>query len=818
MRIKPLRISDNVSTGYLHQIHNLNSKNFVLISKYSSIYQFELKTLTLVKKSPLLHPNFIASNLININHRTFVTLNCTIHVLDFFVPLTRLKVFNKPISNMIRFEKKIFLFSELGQEGYILDIWTLNFLKSIKPRSKILSLAKSGLCIKHNLIFFYTGNREIEIWDINLLKNICTLNFSVFIDLKKFYLFYNKNRVFLYLGKNLLYICDFKNKSKSKFYRNKKFENLENFIVINSQPEIFFIYSKKNFYWIKKKEIGNCSFQGHVGKINFIGLINQKLFLTNGFYDNIIAIHYFDKKKMNFKLIKRKLGRNHPIHKNFSFKLGKNEEIIKNRFKNINSRNLKKYKKIGGTMKSKKPNKLLDGSKSLYKNIAEVEPNQIFVKRELYNSNYYKIIVFFFRDPKIWIGTLLGGKQSIEFFNPVKNEKNLYNISCLCISKKFEIALIGFENNSISLLCINQRKFFFHGKNHDFFDPKFRCKINFCELDSSETLFLTYCSHGIFNLWSLIVLKIKKTLILKGLNQVKWSKKRDLISVSAIFHKIFVIIPQKFYVVRVLSGHFGKIKDLLFIQKDRYLISSSVDKTIKIWDLLENICSDTIKFTFSPTKLSSGKNSSEFYVSNENTIEIGKWGISFKKTIELNFPIKKNLVKKEKNFRFFSDNIVFCQGFLNKKISINKEKTKNKNCNYEQKFLLREKYIHQQKRFFSKNFSDPKNKLNLDLEIYHFFIKKTKKLLLSRINSFELMIENKTICKNNFRMFAIKLKKEVILLSLLINEYFQEVLNLEKIRKKLYSLQILSGFCRFFNFDFFCKIYQRLPIDLIDLY
>ena len=91
-------------------------------------------------------------------------------------------------------------------------------------------------------------------------------------------------------------------------------------------------------------------------------------------------------------------------------------------------------------MKSKKPNKLLDGSKSLYKNIAEVEPNQIFVKRELYNSNYYKIIVFFFRDPKIWIGTLLGGKQSIEFFNPVKNEKNLYNISCLCISKKFEIA------------------------------------------------------------------------------------------------------------------------------------------------------------------------------------------------------------------------------------------------------------------------------------------------------------------------------------------------------------------------------------------
>lgn len=740
-----------------------------------------------------------------IKNRTFATINCTLHVLDFSIPITRIKIFNYSISNMIRFTNNIFLFSQLEQKGFVVNAWTLCTVKLLEPGSKILFLSKSNTPLKKNLILFYSTDGIVEIWNIDIAKKICSLSFDLIFDDEKFFLTHDKDNIFINFQQRKLFIYNFKKHKKIWVYHGEKIEKV---LSVKHDSITFFIKGKDTLYQIKKnkKTLFNPLIQGHTGKLGFMEFYKNNLLLTVGLYDNTIAIHYLSKTRLKFILVIKKSGKTFPPQRIQTITLNKNKSMVENILKKI--KNCKKNKaKMGNQKKTYSSDNYFQNLKSKGKIFCK-NPNvtlkQLIVKNDSFNPIEIKIGFFFFRNPGVWIMKVFQNSYPPKFSNPIQCEKNLYNVSCIGISNKLDIGIIGYEDNFISFFDINTRTYLLHGKNHNFLDRKFRCKIILCETDSSEIFFLSYCSHGILNLWSLLTLKIEKTLILKGLNLLSWSSKRDLIFASSLDSKIYLIIPQNFYTIRVLVGHIDKIMDILFIKNDRYLISSSFDKTLRVWDLIRNNCSDKIKFKYHPLYIGIKKGEESIYISHENTIGFGEWQLYHKQETKVQQPSKKKFLQKsihtETNFKFIED-------FENSSIKRKKEKSNEKLPN---QTLCKVTFFSVLGYFYSS-----------DLNYYKTYLKTLKKILFFKIKHLELKLGKRDSFSVKFFKSELVFSKEFVISFVLIYEELVENLLWGEHKNDIFCTaysNILKIFKNILFINFYSTFGSKILIDLINLF
>ena len=101
MKFLPIKTIGIFGVSKFHQIHAKGTKEFFLISEFSSIHEYEIKKLKMTRKSPFLHHNYFIGNVLTIKNRIFATIESTLHILDFSIPLTRLKLFKKKISKFL---------------------------------------------------------------------------------------------------------------------------------------------------------------------------------------------------------------------------------------------------------------------------------------------------------------------------------------------------------------------------------------------------------------------------------------------------------------------------------------------------------------------------------------------------------------------------------------------------------------------------------------------------------------------------------------------------------------------------------------------
>ena len=69
MKLLPVKTKGIVSVSNVQQIHYLNQKKYILVCNFSSVYQYEIERLKLVKKSPLLHYNNFINCILSIKNR-----------------------------------------------------------------------------------------------------------------------------------------------------------------------------------------------------------------------------------------------------------------------------------------------------------------------------------------------------------------------------------------------------------------------------------------------------------------------------------------------------------------------------------------------------------------------------------------------------------------------------------------------------------------------------------------------------------------------------------------------------------------------------
>jgi hypothetical protein len=815
MKLLPLKTVATLGNHKIQQISGLELKNHFLISKYSIIYLYKTENLKLKKKTPILHNKFLIKSVIIVKNRIFVTINCTLHILDFYIPLTRIKIFSKPISNILRFKNTIFLFSKEEQIGFTIDIRTLKSLKSLKRVSENFSLFEPNVAIKKNFILFFTIEGILEIWNIETLKKICSLNLKLIFNCKNFLFIGCKEAIVANFLKNKVFISCLCKNFNPIILKHKKLEKLEKISFLKRNYSSFLIKNEKDLYLITKKKIlKKLSLKCHQGNIQSADLINYKFLLTTGSFDNTIAIHYFNQNKLNFNFILKKSGRINPLRKIHLLQFNRIFSKIESQFLNLEKIKTLEIKKINKYHFPvvKNPIKIKTRNK-LKINYGTSKLKQVIIKTNPVYFERYKILILFFRDSKIWSWDSTIDNFDILLPKTIKIENNFNYVCSMGISCKLNILIISFENNLISFFDLINQRFLFSGKNHNFLDLSFNCRIKFCELDPSEILFLSYCSHGILNLWSLITLKIQKTLILKGLGFLKWSTLRDLISISTVDFKIYLCIPQDLYTIRVFFGHFGQINGLFFINNDRYLLSFSIDKTLKIWDLFENVCCDQIKFNFYPLNIWNNHETSSVFISHENTIGLSVWTyFSIKTKFKENFSTLKIFKGNEINFSFFgTSRTSFKWNKLKKSGLINL----NHNTGTIHSFSKKKKLIKTGKKNKNK-FLMTKNLKNHTHYFFHLYLNKLKKINIEKIKCLNAKIEQKECGGGNKENLILIFSREFYLFSFLTIESLIENSSWINLRFRLKSilLHILENLFVFTEDNF---LHFKHLIDVIYL-
>ncbi|XBW36921.1 hypothetical protein QEN19_002500 [Hanseniaspora menglaensis] len=164
------------------------------------------------------------------------------------------------------------------------------------------------------------------------------------------------------------------------------------------------------------------------------------------------------------------------------------------------------------------------------------------------------------------------------------------NLSCVDISECGNFGIFGKTNGEIEVYNLQSMNF----KKR--FKGLHKMEVVGCCLDSMNQ-FLYSCSYdGVIGKWDYYGNKLhSKTLLDEDVNILKFEfcYLNDLIAVvTDDDFKVQIIDSNSMKVIRSLEGHFNNVNHLKFFNKGKYILTSSLDSTIRCWDISTGFCID----------------------------------------------------------------------------------------------------------------------------------------------------------------------------------------------------------------------------------
>uniref|UniRef100_A0A915HDN8 Small-subunit processome Utp21 domain-containing protein n=1 Tax=Romanomermis culicivorax TaxID=13658 RepID=A0A915HDN8_ROMCU len=128
--------------------------------------------------------------------------------------------------------------------------------------------------------------------------------------------------------------------------------------------------------------------------------------------------------------------------------------------------------------------------------------------------------------------------------------------------------------------------------------------------DYLNSFTVTSCSQGFLKFWHFKTKKLRKSLKLEyNINGMILHQDNNFIAVSFENHSFAIVDPEFHRITRFFDRvHSASIIDMTFNNSGHWLLTASLDKTVKIWDLVSSSLIDVIalerpclSLTFSPT-------------------------------------------------------------------------------------------------------------------------------------------------------------------------------------------------------------------------
>ncbi|XP_065372448.1 WD repeat-containing protein 36 [Calliphora vicina] len=178
--------------------------------------------------------------------------------------------------------------------------------------------------------------------------------------------------------------------------------------------------------------------------------------------------------------------------------------------------------------------------------------------------------------------------------------------TCVTLTHCGNFVIIGYSSGDVERFNIQSGH---HRATYG--NPAHRAAIRGVACDNLNQVVVTGCSDGFLKFWHFKQISDKplaKMQLKDGISLIRCHRESAMIAVALVNFTILVIDLDTKVVIRKFEGHAAKINDVTFSPDSRWLISASMDATIKIWDIPSSYMIDQfrvekpcVSLTMSPT-------------------------------------------------------------------------------------------------------------------------------------------------------------------------------------------------------------------------
>nr|UXY86703.1 WD repeat-containing protein 13 [Cryptomonas paramecium] len=562
-----------------------NNEIFFLLSVHSCLNLFKLKTLSIKTKSPFIHHRFPILDKVLVKNRIIIILKNGIHVLDYFIPLTRFFYFFKKPDVFFINQFLIIIYDKMLKKFTILNPWTFSLFCKFKLPNKIICIQVTKCTKFQKNVCILNDENEIEVRNQFMQKKMVLKLYSTFTHQCFSSNSINFSNSFIYRFNKKTFIYDFLLKKKIYQFKTKIFHFNANTVFYKKN----LIIGYKNhflFYCIPKGSLKKIKLRINFSK-NYFFKIYKNFTLNLKFYNQAIYLYQYSHKKAQFSLIVCRFSNRYP-----SIRLKKHEN---NKHENI-------YIDLIGRICLWKYNYIRS---IIFKKEKKLKPRVIHFQTTFFQQkkNFYLIIIFQqFNYPYIWkISQTRISKLKIVTLLEKKKQGKVTSI--FSIKNSNELCIMTYRKNLVCLFDLNRIKYLCKKKNH-ITTKKKTCKVTSVFCNTTGSFFISLCFCNILIIWK--TKNFQKIQYIKIKNQIyflKWFCKFNIITIVDYHNQILLMFLNCFFNLKKCIGHEKKINDILIVKNLNFLISSSFDKTIRVWDLFRNKCKFAIKFSYSPCYL-----------------------------------------------------------------------------------------------------------------------------------------------------------------------------------------------------------------------
>jgi len=167
--------------------------------------------------------------------------------------------------------------------------------------------------------------------------------------------------------------------------------------------------------------------------------------------------------------------------------------------------------------------------------------------------------------------------------------------TCICLTSCGNFVVLGYSSGHVDRFNIQSgihRGTYQHGKN-----PAHKNPLRGVVTDSLNQQVVTGDSKGIVKFWRFKSGELLLKLVVgEDLSSMKLNRESGLLALAMEDFTIRVVDIDTRCLVRKFPGHKSSITDIAFSADSRWLVSVSMDKTGRVWDLPTGQCVDYMEF------------------------------------------------------------------------------------------------------------------------------------------------------------------------------------------------------------------------------